>query len=147
MFISANIASIFITLSLLLTVSELSNLRWNIFCHQIYIMKCIKNFKWKSLCYSRKIVYEHTNACTVYLTSPEMLKHAIWKNTPFLYTRCASYVGRIGRRQEIFLGPRCWFKGTVVHEIGKYIFILRQRPQKGGNLPEFNYRSVVKFYP
>ena len=72
-FISAKIASIFITLSLLLTVSELSNLRWNIFCHQIYIMKCIKNFKWKSLCYSRKIVYEHTNACTVYLK----------KNTPF----------------------------------------------------------------
>lgn len=35
--------------------------------------------------------------------------------------RCASYVGRIGGRQEIFLGPRCWFKGTVVHEIGHAI--------------------------
>ncbi|RMX55837.1 hypothetical protein pdam_00009546 [Pocillopora damicornis] len=27
----------------------------------------------------------------------------------------------VGRRQEIFLGPRCWFKGTVVHEIGHAI--------------------------
>lgn len=76
---------------------------------------------------------------------PEILKHL--KNTPSLYIRCASFVGRIGRRQEVFLGPRCWFKGTVVHEIGKYIVILRQRPQHGGNLPEFNYRSAVKFYP
>ncbi|KAJ7393145.1 hypothetical protein OS493_008448 [Desmophyllum pertusum] len=32
---------------------------------------------------------------------------------------CWSYVGRIGKKQLISLGKRCWRKGTVSHEIGK----------------------------
>lgn len=31
--------------------------------------------------------------------------------------RCFSYVGRIGGRQTITLGPRCDQKGVVMHEI------------------------------
>lgn len=40
----------------------------------------------------------------------------------FRYGRgCASYVGRIGRRQDIFLAPGCWHKGICSHEIGHAI--------------------------
>ncbi|XP_068699308.1 zinc metalloproteinase nas-14-like [Montipora foliosa] len=32
---------------------------------------------------------------------------------------CASYVGKIGGRQDIILNRQeCWYKGTVIHEIG-----------------------------
>ena len=39
-----------------------------------------------------------------------------------LYFRCASYVGRIGRRQEVYLARGCWYTGIVSHEIGDYIY-------------------------
>lgn len=45
------------------------------------------------------------------------------KNLAFLSIfRCASHVGRTGRRQDINLGRGCWTKGVVAHEIGKSSF-------------------------
>nr|XP_042904995.1 astacin-like metalloprotease toxin 4 [Parasteatoda tepidariorum] len=41
----------------------------------------------------------------------------ILKNIKSL-NRCDSQVGRIGGKQQINLGGRCWFLGTVIHELG-----------------------------
>lgn len=40
----------------------------------------------------------------------------------FLLNSCWSYVGMLDRgRQQLSLAGGCWYKGTVVHEIGNNI--------------------------
>ena len=72
-FISAKIASIFITLSLLLTVSELSNLRWNIFLSSNLYTRCLFIYqvciicgenRWSSGNLSRTKVLVQRNSCS-----------------------------------------------------------------------------------
>ncbi|CAH3153086.1 unnamed protein product, partial [Porites evermanni] len=45
---------------------------------------------------------------------------------------CSSRVGKVGSRQDIILSSRCWYKGTVIHEIGHAIgfFHEQSRPDR-----------------
>lgn len=38
----------------------------------------------------------------------------------FPYIRCYSYVGYQGNKQILSLGLDCFYKGIILHEIGKY---------------------------
>ena len=40
--------------------------------------------------------------------------------TVLYFISCSSYVGRTGKLQDITLGKRCWTRGVVAHEIGKF---------------------------
>lgn len=40
----------------------------------------------------------------------------------FTLNRCYSYVGRIGRKQQLSLAGGCWRHVTVAHEIGELFF-------------------------
>ena len=44
---------------------------------------------------------------------------------PDYLTRCWSYVGMTGRKQQISLAGGCWRHGIVVHEIGKLTTMLK----------------------
>ena len=44
--------------------------------------------------------------------------YKLTRNSLYFQHSCFSYVGRIGRRQDITLARRCWKRGIVVHEIG-----------------------------
>lgn len=37
-----------------------------------------------------------------------------------IFSRCSSYVGRTGRKQDINLARGCWYTGIVAHEIGRW---------------------------
>ena len=39
----------------------------------------------------------------------------------FFSCSCWSYVGKTGGVQKLSLAPGCWYKGTVIHEIGTYL--------------------------
>ena len=68
--------------------------------HVLIEIKWIKTFVWK---HHIKI------SCHLYL----------------FFNRCSSYVGRIGRRQDITLASGCWTKGIVAHEVGKLTLTLQ----------------------
>ncbi|XP_027039031.1 blastula protease 10-like [Pocillopora damicornis] len=89
---------------------------------------------------------------------------------------CSSYVGRVGRRQDVSLHIDCWTTGTVAHEIGhalgfwheqsrpdrdRYVRILWQNIQRGEKHNfrkrrrsessslgvRYDYRSVMHYSP
>ncbi len=44
----------------------------------------------------------------------------IFTNTQYIFSfSCASFIGRTGSRQDIYLAPGCWTRAIVAHEIGK----------------------------
>ncbi|XP_058957005.2 astacin [Pocillopora verrucosa] len=56
---------------------------------------------------------------------------------------CWSYVGRIGRKQQLSLAAGCWRKGTVIHEIGHALGFLHEqsRPDRD-NYVEIKFENI-----